>query len=139
MITTNAEECRTQIAPLYHRYHGQTAVQPAYLTIDPLAWEMKADYQRYIGNYPSSLVWHNLQYRLPLPPNLCGVALSNFLRNDAVIALVEIICASHRIKSGRGYLTQEGMKAIEKLELEHLRWGERDFIPIDVLVPNLYP
>ncbi len=133
-ITTTADDLRNEFAPLYCHYSSQHYPQPAYLMLDPAERRLEADYNVEIGNAVPFTVWHNRIYRLPIPATLRGFAVAALLEDPEVLRLAESVFEGHSIEwdgnNHRGYLTEDGVKALEALEheLTEDRFSEADYV-----------
>ncbi|MBT9151341.1 MAG: hypothetical protein DDT40_01534 [candidate division WS2 bacterium] len=135
-IATNAADLYNKLAPLYYRYPMQLAYQPAYIELNPSERSLGADYNVEVGNAVPSAVWHNCIYRLPIPATLRGSAVAALLRDPEVLHLAEVVCEGHSVEwdgnNQRGYLTEDGLEALEALEYELAedRFSEADHVEV---------
>ena len=116
-ITTNASECRKQVAPLYCRYSGQNTPQKAYMEIDPQEKTLFAKTNSEIGSAVTLAVWNACVLRLPINEYITGESLADLLEDDTVLLLASDICNGHSINSrGIGRLSSGARLAFEELE-----------------------
>ncbi|MBS3937213.1 MAG: hypothetical protein KGZ50_01400 [Peptococcaceae bacterium] len=133
-IRTNAAACRDELAPLYGTYPGKH--RSAYLELNPSEWSLGADYNSEIGIANPFAVWHSLIYRIPIPATLRGSAVAALLEDPEVLRLAETVFEGHIIEwdgnNQAGYLTKDGVEALETLErtLEEGRFSEDDHVSV---------
>lgn len=98
-ITINTDNLRGEIAPLYHRYQGQTNAQPAYVELDEDG-VVRADYNPEIGP-PHAIpfsVFHRRDLRWGVANAIRGDALAYYLESAEALALLERIHAGHDVE-----------------------------------------
>ncbi|MEW6016473.1 MAG: hypothetical protein AB1760_00200 [Pseudomonadota bacterium] len=119
-MTTNADECRESLAPLYRRYGGQTQPQPAYIEIDPEKHILTADYNGEIGNAVPEGVWSRRRLRVRISPYVKGEAVADLMEDERFQSLAQRICDGHSVEwdghNHVGRLTPDAQDALEALE-----------------------
>lgn len=126
-ITTNANELREELAPVYRLYPGQTQPQSAYLELDPRARTLRGDYSGEIGGAVPMAVWHGRIRRFSITPFVTGRQLAGLLEQPELLALAARLCDGYEERwSGsdlRGYFaTDDAAAARWELERYLDRW-----------------
>lgn len=91
-MTAQPQQGRVEITipagpgPLYHRYHGQSQPQVAYLEIDPRDASVRWDWSAEIGSGVPGDVWHGIILRISASPYLSSRQLANL--SDEIQPLV---------------------------------------------------
>jgi hypothetical protein len=119
MIEVSTDNFRGRRAPLYTRYSGQTAPQPAYIEMSETGF-VSADYSGDIGNGVPIEVYNGRTLTWRIPSDISGDALADFLERDDVVSLLIRIHSGHTVEwDGRnmaGKLTDDAQDANERLE-----------------------
>jgi hypothetical protein len=133
MVTNILIDNLSGIAPLFHRYPGQTSPQPAYIEMTEDG-EVSADYSGEIGNAVPMYVWHGRTLRWSVPSDVRGEALAEFLADPETLALLERVHAGHVVdwdgNNHVGSLSDDARDASEGLD----RLIERELIGAEAAV-----
>lgn len=121
------DDMRALTAPLYHRYPGQHAPQRAFLELREDG-TVRVDWNSEIGNAVPFDVHHRRTLRWTLNQYLTGRALSDFLSEEKVQALLERIHAGHSViwdgSNNMGKLDADAQRAEEDLDWDIARLNE---------------
>lgn len=119
-LSTNAEECRKSLAPLYTRYDRQTQPQPAYIELDPGPRTLTADYSGEIGNAVPEGVYHGRRFRLNVNPYVKGATIADLLEDQRTQSLARRIFDGYEEKwdgnNYLGHLNEDASDAYAELE-----------------------
>ena len=126
-VTTNADELRTQFAPLYRRYPGQLDPQPVHIEIDPAERTMTAGINYEIGNAVPVDVWHGVRLRIAGSRYMTGAGWAALLDDPKILALAAEVCDGHEIYwddgNRRGLLTEDARLAYKEMVHRITYWG----------------
>lgn len=119
-INLQLDNLADNLAPLYHRYPGQTGPQPAYVQLDEDG-DVTADWSGEIGNAVPMHVWHGRTLRWGVSESVRCDVLAELLRGDA-LPLLERIYAGHSVEwNGHNHVgrldndAQEASDALERM------------------------
>jgi hypothetical protein len=95
--------------PVFFQYQYQCAPQRAYLEIDPskctAGLVCHADYTGEIGNAVPAAVWHALEFRIPVAPEVSRTALKALETDERFITLVgQLVDSWEEIWNGNNYV-----------------------------------
>ena len=126
-MKTNADELRTQFAPLYRRYPGQIDPQPVHIEIDPEKRTLTAGINYEIGSAVPVDVWHGVRLRIAGSRYMTGAGWAALLDDPKILALAAEICDGHTLYwddgNRRGLLTEDARLAYKELEHRITYWG----------------
>lgn len=118
-IKTDAADHRTEGAPLYCEYKGQSKPQPARLCIKADG-TVYASYNAEIGNAVSADIYHGRIQTVSLSPYCSGPALSNWLEDEETLALLKRIVVGMTEdwdgSNRRGRISEDACDAMDELE-----------------------
>lgn len=119
MFTTNADSLRTERAPLYHHYQGQTSPQPAVLILTCENKTLTASVNGIIGQGTHMEAWLGRDREFRIPNTLTGQEIADLLASKEVQDLTARICAgySEDWSNGdrRGVLNEDAKAAEDEL------------------------
>ncbi len=133
----------SQVVPLYCRYPGQTAPQPAFIEFSLEDDEAPtADYSGDIGCAIPFDVYNRRTIRVAVSPSLSGDAVRELLNSELVSRAVSIIRANSEVvwdgRSMVGKLGDEALEALEHLEEFCDEFSEREENLVEVWEPDNY-
>lgn len=126
-ITTDLNELRSSVAPVYSKYDGQMQPQPAYIEMDIRSGAVSVDYSGEIGSAVPADVWHGLIRRYPINPQFSGSALAELLEDDELTSkLNAILAATEEVHDGSNYVGRISEAGVE-LEYSLEEWLKECF------------
>ena len=117
--------------PLYHKYRGQSAPQPAFIELDENG-EVSADWSGEIGNAVPIDVWDGRTLRWAIRPEISQLALDKLLADGSELRmLLTTVHSGHTVvwdgNNNRGRIDDNARRAVEQL-IDQL--DEVDFTPV---------
>jgi len=116
------KELRSESAPLYHRYCGQTHPQAAYIEIDCECGGVDFGYYREIGNAVPEAVAHGRTRRYRVPAEATGETLADLLESAEFQVLagrvyqgVKIVWDGNNYVGRPDYDAQDAEEALEEI------------------------
>ena len=93
--TTNAQELKGVVAPLYHQYPAETLPQPAFIELDCEEASAEAKWTGEVGGGVPAYVWHKRAIRFSVPSEIRGDVIADFMESEKFQALAQRICAGY--------------------------------------------
>jgi len=121
VIAEDLDAISVKAAPLYCRYDRQMQPQKAYIQINLDDGNLTCCYDTEIGNGVPESVYHGVERRFSVLPNISGRALAGLMQDEDFVALANELLMNAEIKQNDnfkwvGHLTEKGKQLEDEIE-----------------------